>query len=182
MKCLIIIFIIFIPCQLKAQLYLFDNIPQRYEVLLIENAKRKRVKDINYRINNIRQKEDYSNKEKRSMIVFYRTNKKIIKHSLSSKCGYVLLLKNCETGGYFDVIVSQCNNNEGGKIKVNNVYDVQLFKLFENDMVPKIGYVWKINMDNCVIEVTGASHTSNIYTYVEFPKLNTSKKSDKYVQ
>ncbi len=170
MKYLVIVFLV-LSIPLKAQLYIQDSFPQKYKVISIENGKRKRIKDINNHIKTIRHKENYSNKEKRNMIVTYRKHIKKLKHSLSSKCNYVLLLKNCETGGYFDVVVPQYNDNERKKMKVNNVYEIQLFKIFENDMVARIGYVWQINMDDGIMEFTGTSHTYNIFTYITSPRL-----------
>ena len=97
----------------------------------------------------------------------YKECKKKFRQSMDSKYGYVLTLKNVETGGYYDVVTVKSRNIKGEKIKKGNIYEIRLEKCFKEDIVPRIGMVFKVTVDDVTIIVISHSWTANVYVTPE---------------
>ncbi|NLO42260.1 MAG: hypothetical protein GX109_04425, partial [Bacteroidales bacterium] len=98
------------------------------------------------------------------IILMLKDYKNELRRSKDSKDGYVLTLKNIETGGYFDVVTIKTKNIKGEKIKVGKVYEIKLEKFFKETIVPRIGKVFEVTIDDITIRIVGQSWTGNVYT------------------
>ena len=163
LRCLIIVIVLFFGVNAKAQYYPFDTIPVKYEVVSMDKAGKAYISALNETIRKLKK----DSKANSVYISKYKECKKKFRQSKDSKYGYVLTLKNVETGGYYDVVTVKSRNIKGEKIKKGNIYEIRLEKCFKEDIVPRIGMVFKVTVDDVTIIVISHSWTANVYVTPE---------------
>ena len=163
LRCLIIVVVLFFGVNAKAQYYPFDTIPVKYEVVSMDKAGKAYISALNETIRKLKK----DSKANSVDISKYKECKKKFRQSKDSKYGYVLTLKNVETGGYYDVVTVKSRNIKGEKIKKGNIYEIRLEKCFKEDIVPRIGMVFKVTVDDVTIIVISHSWTANVYVTPE---------------
>ena len=156
---LLIVVVLFFGVNAKAQCYPFDTIAVKYEVVSIDKARKAYVSALNKTIRKLKK----DSKANSVAISKYKDYKKEFRQSKDTKDGYVLTLKNVETGGYYDVVTVKSRNIKGEKIRKGNIYEIRLEKCFKEDIVPRIGMVFKVTVDDVTIRVVSHSWTANVY-------------------
>ena len=156
---LTIVVILFFGVNTKAQYYPFDTIPVKYEVVSMDKASKAYISALNETIRKLK----IDLKANSVDISKYKEFKKKFRQSKDSKDGYVLTLKNIETGGYYDVVSIKSGNIKGKKIKKGNIYEIRLEKCFKENIVPRIGKVFIVTVDDVMIRVVSHSWTNNVY-------------------
>lgn len=160
LRSLIIIVILLMEFNTKAQYYPFDSVAVKYEILSIKKESKAHVSSLNNLIKKLKK----DSEENTRIILMLKDYKNELRRSKDSKDGYVLTLKNIETGGYFDVVTIKTKNIKGEKIKVGKVYEIKLEKFFKETIVPRIGKVFEVTIDDITIRIVGQSWTGNVYT------------------
>ena len=127
LRSLIIIVILLMEFNTKAQYYPFDSVAVKYEILSIKKGRKAHVSSLNNLIKTLKK----DSEENTRIILMLKDYKNELRRSKDSKDGYVLTLKNIETGGYFDVVTIKTKNIKGEKIKVGKVYEIKLEKFMK---------------------------------------------------
>lgn len=156
---LMIVVVLFFGVNAKAQCYPFDTIAVKYEVVSIDKASKAYVAALNNTIRKLKK----DSKANSVAISKYKDIKKKFRQSKDSQNGYVVTLKNVETGGFYDVVTNESKNIKGEKIKEGRIYEIKLEKLFEEDIVPRIGKILTVTIDDIMIRVVSKSWTANVY-------------------
>lgn len=156
---LIIVVVLFFGVNAKAQCYPFDTIVVKYEVVSIDKASKAYVAALNNTIRKLKK----DSKANSVAISKYKDIKKKFRQSKDSQDGYVITLKNVETGGFYDVVTNESKSIKGEKIKEGRIYEIKLEKFFEEDIVPRIGKIFTVTIDDIMIRVVSKSWTANVY-------------------
>lgn len=192
--CLFVFFII----ETKGQYYVMDTIPQEYEIISIQKSRKDRLENCNELIERVKdyynpnrcKKIDFPTKEARKTCKSLQ--KKDAKFHISklkktrwklrnpqyNKNGYVLLLKNIETGQLFDVAVVKLRQMEGEKLKPYHVYKLKLYKVNERNMIRDIDTIWWVDMDGSSVSIVGKCYTRNIYVSPNLKGLKYNPQAD----
>ena len=200
--CLTFCLFVFFVIETKGQYYVMDTIPQEYEIISIQKSRKARLENCN---EILRRSDEWIEKERKFQRNYRKTQKQQgIKYKKSKKYiheikkgqselkktrwklrnpqynknGYVLLLKNIETGQLFDVAVVKLRQMEGKKLKPYYVYKLKLYKVNEKNMIRDIDRLWWVDIDGSSVSIVGKSWTRNIYVSPNLKGLKYNPQAD----